>query len=171
MSFQLLIVLGNDRFHRMTDALAFLETLTPADRYEGQRTIESQLIEFQHMLGDSIVDYYDYVIQNDAWASVMKEEEFKAQREDVIEEVDMAQLSRAVGEWRNRTLKEAIIMFQHVKKAGEEDFGTRSSFRLKRESHGRPIPHISDDIDTTPGPELDEEELVFAEAGMKRTLE
>ena len=31
------------------------------------------------MLGDSIVDYYDYVIQNDAWASVMKEEEFKAQ--------------------------------------------------------------------------------------------
>ena len=51
----------------------------------------------------------------------------------------MAQLSRAVGEWRNRTLKEATIMFQHVKKAEEEDFGTRSSFRLKRESHGRPI--------------------------------
>ena len=30
---------------------------------------------------------------------------------------------------------------------------------------------VSDNIDTTPGPELDEEELEFAEAGMKRTVE
>ena len=79
MSSQLVIVLGNDHFHRMTDALAFLETLTPADRYERQRTIASQLIEFQQMLEDSITDYYDYVMQKDAWASMMKEEEFKAQ--------------------------------------------------------------------------------------------
>ena len=116
------------------------------------------------------MDYYDYVMQYDAWASMMKEEEFKAQWDDVIEKADTAQLSRAVGEWRNWALM-AITMFQHVKKAEEEGFGARSYFRLKRELHGRPIPHIPDGIDTAPGLELDEEELEFAEAGMKRTVE
>ena len=41
---------------------AFVETLTPQERYDGQCTVTLKLLEFQQMLGESIVDFYDYVL-------------------------------------------------------------------------------------------------------------
>lgn len=86
----------------MIDVLIFLEIPASVDRYKEERIIIIQLIEFQHMLKDNIINFFDYVMINDAWTTMMKENDFKVQWNDVIEKVNRVKKSRnrEIETWR-----------------------------------------------------------------------